>query len=736
MGIFEGITHSEEIQNLNNDAQNKYNEAKKKFDDQKKSTSKSLESLGQLRVRTWSNEMNKFVDRFSKFSNIDMVCVIEKKYNFIGENETLPELINNMTNATTNAAEIAKVGALSVGTGALVGIAVYGGAAMFADTSTGKPISELSGNAKKNATLAWLGGGTKEDGGLGEDGGTVILAGIVIASIMVISGVINSSKGKENLAEAKKNHAEVEEAVANMNIVITEMEAIQKCSDNYRMFIEKFSKLFEPYLKKMSEIAKKYEKGDDDKIDYNDLSEMEQKTLHLSWLLAQLYYHVLSIPILTEKGEVNPDSRLLLQKAKQDYAELSGQVTKLEDEKKQIKKFLMESQGILKKSKKIYYQEKQNISNALIKNGKERIDLWESSFSPFMACVSEFENIKVENVYKYNITNYPIEFIFESVDSVISCIREQKSRGIDLMEESGLTEVALFGGEDYLSELSKSSNDRLSDEKIYRHEMSLWFAGKLEAATNERISFSGVSDCYISEVKQIVDGISGRENLKQACEIKKYVDELSEKINNAVENFRNILQVEIDLKNSIEKYNQIQNNFLKKINEIKSIHHCNGNKTFTYAELSEAEKHVCEMSFIIAKVQYALLASYILSENNGGDSDETSTVIEQAETIYKQIKKDTFKTSEHDREVADIIWKKDANKAMNYGFITSFICTAFMIMQFMSGNYMWIISIVGAAVSFPIFFYLKNISQVKLFIYRYIRIALAIIIIVGVKFIG
>ena len=44
------------------------------------------------------------------------------------------------------------------------------------------------------------------------------------------------------LAEAKKIHAEAEEAVSQMNIMITGMEGIAKMSDNYSSFIKKLNR--------------------------------------------------------------------------------------------------------------------------------------------------------------------------------------------------------------------------------------------------------------------------------------------------------------------------------------------------------------------------------------------------------------------------------------------------------------------------------------------------------------
>ena len=45
MGIFEGITHSEEINELLNDAQIQYDNAKNRLESQKKNTTKYMENV-------------------------------------------------------------------------------------------------------------------------------------------------------------------------------------------------------------------------------------------------------------------------------------------------------------------------------------------------------------------------------------------------------------------------------------------------------------------------------------------------------------------------------------------------------------------------------------------------------------------------------------------------------------------------------------------------------------------
>lgn len=66
MGIFESITHKEEIEKLLNEAQSKYDSATKEFEAQKKKTTKRLENLGKLKVKSWSENMDSFVTVFAR----------------------------------------------------------------------------------------------------------------------------------------------------------------------------------------------------------------------------------------------------------------------------------------------------------------------------------------------------------------------------------------------------------------------------------------------------------------------------------------------------------------------------------------------------------------------------------------------------------------------------------------------------------------------------------------------
>ena len=329
MGILEPITHKEEIETLLNEAQNMYDNAKNEFEIQKKRTTRALEDLGKVKVRAGSEGMDSFANSFGTFKNIEMNRIDESTLNFIGSDEEPKQMLMNIENASMNANEVAKAGFAAVGTGALVGVAAYGGAMMFGTASTGTAIAALSGAAKTNATLAWFGGGAKAAGGLGMAAGKLVLAGVVVAPIIAVAGIIAGGKGKEKLAEANKIHAEAENAVAQMSTITIGMRGISSMSDNYSGFIKRFGKIFSPFITELERIKRNHVVDEEGLIDFDSLSIVEQKTLHLSWLMAQIYYHVLSTPILNSKGEVSEDAGAVLNASSKDLNQVRKETFKM-----------------------------------------------------------------------------------------------------------------------------------------------------------------------------------------------------------------------------------------------------------------------------------------------------------------------------------------------------------------------------------------------------------------------
>lgn len=342
MGLLEPITHKEEIQELLDNAQTDYDEAITKFKKQKKKTSSDLEKLGELKINAWADSMNGFVDAFSAFKNIEVTKKLDVNIYYKGMDENPEQVLLNIENATLNANEIIKAGVSSLGAGALVGVAAYGGAMMFASASTGTAISALTGAAKTNATLAWFGGGALKAGGLGVAGGKLVLAGIAVAPALIVGSMIANSKGAERLAEAKKISAETHEKIAEIDLITTGMEGIAKLSNNYYSFIKKFNERFKPFIEEVNNIKARYP-YQNGKIDFNNLTEVEQKTLHLAWLMAQTFYQTLSTPILTDQGEASSEAGEVLEASEESYDEIKNKTSKMTGEDAHIANLFWQS---------------------------------------------------------------------------------------------------------------------------------------------------------------------------------------------------------------------------------------------------------------------------------------------------------------------------------------------------------------------------------------------------------
>lgn len=321
------IKNNKNAKEILEEAQLNYKSAESRLEDQRGITNKELEELGQKKLKVWANDMNIFLNMFSMYKNVNFEHDLEFD-DAIKNNINNSEFLSNIKIASMNAVEITQAGVASLGSGALAGVASYGGAMMFAHASTGTAIATLSGAAAKNATLAWFGGGAIKAGGLGMAGGSMVLGGIVAGPVLAVAGFIMEAKSEENLAKARKAVAEAEQAIEKMNIMVDFMTGVERIASQYTSFITSFSKKYNPIineLERITEIAKYRqilvyeEKGikyDKEKIDFNILTIREKKLLHLSWLMTQVYYSILSTPLLTENNEIDSNAVNILDSAK------------------------------------------------------------------------------------------------------------------------------------------------------------------------------------------------------------------------------------------------------------------------------------------------------------------------------------------------------------------------------------------------------------------------------------
>ncbi|PJJ29207.1 hypothetical protein [Lacrimispora celerecrescens] len=339
----EAISNNSKAKDLVNEAQRIYDEAKERLDYQRIETTGNLDSLGRVKLEAWSGEIGSFIQLFKTFKNVSLQGNVEL-------NEKLkmqianPQSLKNMKTASLKASEVMRAGIGSLGAGALAGIASYGGAMMFASASTGTAIASLSGIAATNATMAWFGGGSLAAGGLGMAGGSMVLGGIVAGPVLAVAGFIMAAKSEENLANAQKTHSEAKNAAEKINIMTDFMTSVSAIASNHEGFICEFRSMYAPVLSQLKEVQHQAYVVQETylgnrikrffclkvKIDFRKLSMRQQQVLHISWLMAQVLYSVLSAPILTQQGDLDLNAETVLTGANESVNKISIEQQRLE----------------------------------------------------------------------------------------------------------------------------------------------------------------------------------------------------------------------------------------------------------------------------------------------------------------------------------------------------------------------------------------------------------------------
>jgi hypothetical protein len=127
--------------------------------------------------------------------------------------EELRDVVASLGNIAASATGAAAGGAVA---GATAVAGAYATAAAFGTASTGAAISGLSGIAARNATLAWLGGGSLASGGGGVAAGMVTLVSVVLTPLALLPALVMAVKARN---QSKK----IDEEIAKMDVSASEI---------------------------------------------------------------------------------------------------------------------------------------------------------------------------------------------------------------------------------------------------------------------------------------------------------------------------------------------------------------------------------------------------------------------------------------------------------------------------------------------------------------------------------
>ncbi|WP_139492149.1 hypothetical protein [Brevibacillus dissolubilis] len=334
VGIAKGVksvSNNNEARDLNERAEDIYEEARLELEEAKEETTETLAELGELKLRTWDEQIGRFVEVVGKIQHVQVqgaAAVDGNRQAALTEND-----IMEMRQLSLKAGEVVAGGIQSLGAGALAGVASYGGALMFASASTGTAITALSGVAATNATLAWFGGGSLAAGGLGMAGGAAVLGGIVAGPAIALGGFLMESKSKKNLAEAKATLAKAKQAAEEFRTATSMLEAICDIAEQYIEAIEEMAPRMTAILDRVeyeltqAEAARNQKFGFKVKqfffgligkkvaLSYNDLTDQQKHVLQLAYQMAQVTKILLETPILDKQGALDENAAEMLDNA-------------------------------------------------------------------------------------------------------------------------------------------------------------------------------------------------------------------------------------------------------------------------------------------------------------------------------------------------------------------------------------------------------------------------------------
>ena len=279
----------------NTEAQVIYDEAVEELETQKVETQGKIETLGELKVDIYENQLLEFVESFEKIKNIDF------------DDTELSDELNNLHLTKAEFLSISKTvlsvnetlggGLAALGAGGMAGFAAFGSVGMLATASTGTAIGTLSGAAATNATLAWLGGGALSAGGFGMAGGMAVLGGVVAGPVLAVGGMMLAAKAEEARHNAYANLQEAKLAVEQMsNATLLTKEIGDRFTEITEILVS-LQEWFILFLDDLNEII-------DDSTDYRRYTERQKQLVMMCFATAKVLKNLMETRILDEDGSL------------------------------------------------------------------------------------------------------------------------------------------------------------------------------------------------------------------------------------------------------------------------------------------------------------------------------------------------------------------------------------------------------------------------------------------------
>ncbi|MBP2312929.1 hypothetical protein [Azospirillum soli] len=317
--MLDASSANSEAQSLGEEAADLFDRAKGELEGAREAANSALEDLGRLKIDVWQTDIKDFVRLMERIKDVELTGNVH--IDDLAKTLVRPDQLGALKETSLRLAELGGAAVGSIASGALAGVAAYGGVGALATSSTGVAIGSLSGAAATNATLAWLGGGSLAAGGAGVAGGMAVLGGVIAGPALLVGGWAMSAKADANLAKARANLAEARQAAEDMALATTAVRGITRVSGQFEAAILQFQRTFRmtlgalqvviaaapvhrpPLLVRLLDALRGKRRGPS--TSYKDYTPQQQQIVWLAYECASVMKRLLETPLLREDGAID-----------------------------------------------------------------------------------------------------------------------------------------------------------------------------------------------------------------------------------------------------------------------------------------------------------------------------------------------------------------------------------------------------------------------------------------------
>jgi hypothetical protein len=282
------------------DARRVFDSARGALEDERVRTQKALVSLGRKKARIAKDQFQRFTEVMLIFEKSvergELPAEIRAAVDTIADSE------RTSIAHTSNLGAQALSGALATGTsGVFVGMATYGTAALIGTASTGTKIAGLVGVTAKNATLAYIGGGSLAAGGLGMAGGVAILGGLAAGPALMVGSIVAYSKAEANKDGARSAYYRAKIAAEEMRNAETALRGIRSVAGSYSRVAGSMGNRLKELITEADCVIQ--EKG----AVYDAYADEDKQTIYEMAQMTKAINALFAVPMLDENGALTPE---------------------------------------------------------------------------------------------------------------------------------------------------------------------------------------------------------------------------------------------------------------------------------------------------------------------------------------------------------------------------------------------------------------------------------------------